>query len=566
MKNIILTLTVAFGMLFTTIFAADAGLEQQVYSNDLVQLDATNSIPNKDGEIVKYKWKQIKRKGTLKVDLSDKKSAIPTFIAPVVEEMTELVFRLKTKEYYSCKDKGSSDQQKCKKYTTKDTVSIFVLPESDNNTENNDSNLSGLNIDGKIIDINGVGIDGATVTIGMQSVTTDTNGSYSIINVEVDPRVSIDVTHPNYLSNSRIVEVLDHNITLDIELGEAKATLTFSSAQGGNVSHDGASVVLPANGYVDSNGTAYTGEVTVKMSYYPITTLSGRAAFPGTFEGIDENGTFPIQSYGFMNVELTDPQGNTLNLAQGNTATLTYPIDNSLSSPATIPLWFYDIVLGYWVQEGEAVRINSSYVGTVSHFTSWNLDAKGPVAQLTGCVEDVNGLPMSDADVQFRSLNWDSIIVKTDENGSISVYNILAEAELTFTAVAKIGDAFYYGEYPTSINLSEGEDRILPDCVVVTEQTNLPGTVTVTGTLTLYNFDTGTYEPWGNQRVSIFSGLDTYIITGASNNDGTFSITFSTVDTIQYSVGTYYPSKSFTIQSNKGTYDVGILETRGNVF
>ena len=83
--------------------------------------------------------------------------------------------------------------------------------------------------------------------------------------------------------------------------------MRFDSTEGATVTQaDGAKVELPAGGYIDANNSAYVGQVVVKMSYYPITTQSGRATFPGTFEGIEGNTTFPIQSYGFMNVELTD--------------------------------------------------------------------------------------------------------------------------------------------------------------------------------------------------------------------------------------------------------------------
>jgi len=129
MKNVILAMILAFGMLFTTTFAADAGVEQYVNSGALVQLDATDSIPDRDGEIIKYKWKQIRSKGIPKVQLSNKKTATPTFIAPEVEETTEIVFKLKTKEIYNCRRVNKKGKKKgCKKYKSEDNVSIFVQP------------------------------------------------------------------------------------------------------------------------------------------------------------------------------------------------------------------------------------------------------------------------------------------------------------------------------------------------------------------------------------------------------------------------------------------------------
>lgn len=422
-------------------------------------------------------------------------------------------------------------------------------------------------VSGTITDINGTAIAGASVTIGSQTVITDASGHYSFANVTPAQRVKINVSHPDYLANSRIIVVSDTEVTLDIKLGTPKASLTFDSVSGGIVSHDGASVDLPANGYVDSNGTTYTGEVTVNMSYYPITTQSGRAAFPGTFEGIDGNTTFPIQSYGFMNVELTDANGNALNLDGNSTATLTFPRDNTISSPSTIPLWYYDEAQGYWVEDGQATRSSdySSYVGTVTHFTSWNLDVKGPRATFKGCVEDENGTKIQNAKVQFRSANWDSYTVPTDENGSISVRNILAQTDLTFSAQKLQGFKLYTGSYPTAININEGENRVLDTCLVLTEQGDYSNIslVTVTGTMVDYQ---GNSVSNANIYVAVQRGRTIY--SGSINSDGTFNIQFPIQDELVYTIGNnfdgYLYGTNFTLQPNTTSYDVGTI--RGSSF
>jgi hypothetical protein len=299
------------------------------------------------------------------------------------------------------------------------------------------------------------------------------------------------------------------------------------------------------------------------MSYHPITTQSGRAAFPGTFEGYDGNSSFPIQSYGFMSVELKDPNGNPLNLAPGYSATLTFPVDPNLQTPSTTPLWYYDNSLGYWIEDGTATYNNGYYTGTVTHFTVWNLDAKGPRAKLNGCVEDPNGNRVAHAFVQFRSNNWDSYRVVTDDNGDISVIRILAESDLTFLAYKKIGNYYYYGEYPTSIRLAEGEERTLGNCIQLQQQNSLPHTITVTGhldtisggpvnkTLAVTNGPNG-----NNNTVDIYDTLTYQVVaTAQADANGDFSVTFETTDSLVYQIG----SKSFTLQPHKTLYDVGII-------
>jgi len=589
MKKIILSIFFSLGILSTSSFSAsNAGIEQHVFSLNTVQLDGTESTLDRDGEELKYKWKQVKDSSTPTVDLSQRKTATPTFVAPNVNETTEFIFKLKTVELYDCKkknhkgfkgskgSKGSKSfkgknhkkRKQCKQYKTYDFVSIFVSPSDNNTTENNETNTSSFHISGKIVDTNGTAISNASVNIDGQTVITDISGTYTVMNILATNRLLINVTHPDYFANSRIVDVNNTDVSLDITLNAPKAMLTFDSTLGTTISEaSGASVQLPANGYVDVNGLPYTGSIIVRMAYHAITTQSGRDTFPGTFEGIDSNGsTFPIQSYGFMNVELTDIDGNPLNLDGNSVATLTFPNDDTINTPSTVPLWYYDETLGYWIQEGEATNIGhySTFVGTVTHFTSWNLDAKGPRAEFTGCVEDENGTRIPNAQVQFRSINWDSYTRPTDANGSISVINILANTNLTFSAYAAIGSTYAYGE--KSIYLTEGENRIDNSCVVVTPQYNLPGSITVTGTVMEATWTTDsnvTYTPVSNTSVNIYDNTSypyNIVATGISANDGTFSITFTITDTIQYSVGTNYPYNSFILQENKILYDVGIIE------
>ena len=587
MKKLLFSLMLTLGITTTLSFAAaNAGIEQTVKSGETVYLDGTESTAEHTDSKLKFRWKQLHKCTSPIVEIANARSATATFIAPDVEEATELIFKLKTKEFYDCHENHRHFRHKhlkkfqhckrpkkhrrhfrCKRFISTDKVSIFVMPADTNNTDNNDTNTNtGITLSGTITDTNGTAIANATVIVESIVVTTDANGEYTFNNITSSQRVSIDVTHPDYLSNSRIVEVTDENISLDIMLGHPKANTTFDAMTGTTLTDgNGASVILPKNGYIDENGDPYTGMVTVKMSYYAITTQSGRATFPGTFEGMDKNGTtFPIQSYGFMNVELSDSNGNSLNLNGNATASLIFPEDKSLYMPSTIPLWYYDKVQGYWVQEGEAVRqSNNTYVGVVKHFTSWNLDAKGPRASFKGCVEDANGTRIPNALVQFRSINWDSYTKPTDSNGTISVYNVLANTDLTFSAYAAIDSTYYYGE--KLIYLNEGTNTVDNTCVVLQPQTSLPGTITVTGTLVTSNWVNDmdvVYTPLANQTFHIFTTQYPYqtVATGTTANDGSFSITFDTIDALEYGVGINRPSEKFMLQNNKTIYNLGTVE------
>ena len=99
----------------------DAGKDQSIVSNETVILDANASTIDFNGEIKKYRWKQVKPKGQ-KVKLVGLKTIYPTFIAPLVSEETVLTFRLTTIKkggYYF-------------PWRTRDEVSITVHPLSTN--------------------------------------------------------------------------------------------------------------------------------------------------------------------------------------------------------------------------------------------------------------------------------------------------------------------------------------------------------------------------------------------------------------------------------------------------
>lgn len=61
MKKIILGTSMFISLLSISLFAgANAGIEQEVYSGENVQLDGTNSSIERDGIIARFNWQQTK--------------------------------------------------------------------------------------------------------------------------------------------------------------------------------------------------------------------------------------------------------------------------------------------------------------------------------------------------------------------------------------------------------------------------------------------------------------------------------------------------------------------------
>ncbi len=426
------------------------------------------------------------------------------------------------------------------------------------------SNLETMgSIEGTITNSSGVAISNATVKVNGGDVQTDAKGHYKISELS-EGTVIVTVRHSDYLPNYKKVQIKSGQTTaLDIKIFGAQTTQNFNSLSGATVLANGGIVSLPPNGYVDKSGNPYSGDIIVKMSYYPITTQNGRAAFPTPFEGRDATNTpVPIESYGFMNVELTDPNGNPLDLADGILAFISYPVDTSLpQTPATIPLWYYDPQLGYWVQDGTATLSNGRYYGPVSHFTIWNLDAPGEPANLNGCAMYVTGEPVKGATIGFESDNWTDVSGPTPADGTFSFIRVMAGRDLTLFGYIYLNGDYYYGTYPNPLNLDPFSTTRLEECIVLTKQPDAPNNFTVVGKVVDQNND-----PVVGASIDLGSGYYHGATTsGTSDENGQFSIVGNSngvkltryIDISKNNMG--WTSRMITIQQNQTTYDLGTI-------
>lgn len=281
-------------------------------------------------------------------------------------------------------------------------------------------------ITGIIKDISGNLISGATVQIGNQAFTSDALGVYTATNIVVSDKVSVSVSKDTYAQNANVIFVKkDETSTLDFTLLENDVVVSFDSSTNNEIKVKDAFINFVANSFVDSTGNEYTGNITTEVSFHQPSSYIGRLAFPGEYEGTRADGsTTLIQSYGFFNVELIGENGEQLNLKDGTTATLTFPADSNLEHfYESIPLWYYDINLGTWIEEGLAIYdVNTNtYTGTVSHFTAWNLDQPQPRATVNCLVLDNGGNPVSNVKISTVATSYFKQNIYTDANGTCSL-------------------------------------------------------------------------------------------------------------------------------------------------
>ncbi|MBU0729618.1 MAG: hypothetical protein KKE17_05755 [Proteobacteria bacterium] len=289
--------------------------------------------------------------------------------------------------------------------------------------------LSGVALSAVDLNAASSSVASAAQAISSAVTTTDATGQFSLSMNETS-RALLTFTLNGHVLTAQITPILKgQTVTLEAVMAAEGATSTLDATVGGTVTHNNGSVVIAPNTLVDADGIDFIGQADVAVTTFDPTTESDFKAFPGEFEGLDENQqTVPFMSYGFMDITPTDQNGDALQLKEGSTAAIIIPIPLSLRSgftspPATMPLWYFDPDLGLWIQEGTLTLNNAwdAYEGTVGHFSIWNADHPYDRAFVSGRVVDGSGNPIAGAVVVVRGVtprnNW-SVRVTTATDGT----------------------------------------------------------------------------------------------------------------------------------------------------
>ena len=253
--------------------------------------------------------------------------------------------------------------------------------------------MQNATLKGRVTDIYGSPISGASVTTGSSQAKTDAKGEFELERVQVvNQRSVVLFEKEGYFSLTRsgvkesdmyIEAVLSKKGNTNISLEES-----FNSAQGANLEVAGMKVDIPASGIMREDGTAYNGKVNADMLYLSPNNENFTEMMPGgDLAAIDSgNSEVILISWGMVNVELTDGSGNSLQLKDGSDAGVTFPIPAGMETnpPATIPLWYFDEEAGIWIEEGVATLKGNVYVGKVGHFSWHNLDQAEDIVTITG--------------------------------------------------------------------------------------------------------------------------------------------------------------------------------------
>ena len=289
-----------------------------------------------------------------------------------------------------------------------------------NNGVNNTNQLANYNppIDmvnaslvGTIIDESDNPISDATISHQGKQYTTNQNGIFVIKDESFNSNGAfIRVAKGGFFQGSRRFYPQENSTNyIRVQLLALNNIGKFDATTGGSITgEDDLEITFPANSIqTEESGLLYTGSVSVAARWLNPAFSNINDIMPGDLTGVNVDiQEVSLVSYSMMAVEIFGDNGQKLNLAPENEATLTFPVHDILlaNAPQEIPLWsFEEERFGIWVEEGSARLEGNKYIGQVSHFSFWNCDAPFDVVEISGRLVATTGAPIVNAKMVVRA-------------------------------------------------------------------------------------------------------------------------------------------------------------------
>ncbi len=266
------------------------------------------------------------------------------------------------------------------------------------------------NLHGRIIDLSGRSIPEVEVTVKGKSIFTNGDGYFYMLNTNVpSDGFTIKVrslnndkilrrTVPQAETNTYEEIILEKSERFKEYLGTEENIITDSINQ--------VKVTIPKNSLVTENNTPYNGIYLGRVKYYDPTEITTLRTMPGNMQGIDKDGEkVTLGSFGMFDIEITDPNGEQLKLADDKTARVTMESSALFESFSSVPTWRLDPDTGLWLEDKNAQLVNiegfSFYVFDIDEFRYWNCDVRELNTYLSGTVVDEFGVPLENRLIQI---------------------------------------------------------------------------------------------------------------------------------------------------------------------
>lgn len=424
-------------------------------------------------------------------------------------------------------------------------------------------------ISGYVMNESGKPLAMATVSVGSSQVLTDEYGYFSFSSTEVPAAAgTVKVYCKGYFMGYKtFVPQKNKSGFVRMQLLAKNETGAVSATSGGEIAtNDGGKIILPANGVVAANGSAYTGQVHVSIKNIdPSATENFQAGMPGDGRATDSAGHLKaLRSYGAVAVELTGDNGQALQIAQGKTASVFIPISSSLaaSAPQSITLWSFNESTGLWKQEGTAVKKDNTYCGTTSHFSFWAGAEGVPLVNFKARVVDASLNPLSHVPVSITVAGTPLNVGYgrfgyTDADGNISGA-VFANTNLVLQVLTPCANAAYAQNFTTtSIDVDLGQVTGNMGQSVVT----ISGTVNNCASKPVQNGYVQTYDHGFYNRIPVVNGAFSFTGIACSN----LAVNVVAVDNATNLQGTPQVITIAAGANNLGTLTTCGTSTMGNI-
>ena len=320
------------------------------------------------------------------------------------------------------------------------------------------------NLDGLIVDENQQPVVGALIEFGALTTSTDENGVFSFEEaIALSSGSLVKVIKDGYYDGYKFTSFEPgQNSIVKVQMVTKEIVSTFQNSEEVTINVDGAQLYFPSNITTLADGSPYVGPVNVKAHWYDPADENSITQMPGDLRGENLEGlSVQLLNFGMMAVEISNDSGEELKLKEGMNAVLSFPIPANAIGMDQIPMWHLDEDSGIWIEEGNAVKIGSSMVAEVSHFSYWDCGAPFGKVNMRGRLiaypgnNPISGMP----------------VIITDNDQMISGYGYTNNDGIFKGAVPKDADLsmsiFHCGELIQFGNIGIlSEDKDLGDIIV----------------------------------------------------------------------------------------------------
>ena len=313
----------------------------------------------------------------------------------------------------------------------------------------------------------------AQIQVGTQAMSTNANGDITLANITTSSRVLFNINSQGFAQQSVAFDVIaGQSSNVNIQLLPLQLAGSFDPNIGGSVSlsNSNAQVDISAGSLIRTDTQPIVGNISVNIT--PINSILNIHQLPGELATVDSSGQKQlIESFGAMIVNAVDEANVNLYLKPGGLATIRIPvITRNATLPATTPLYVYDVVKGYWVQDGSNILTLSAdgkyYTGTTSQFGAVSAATLYQTVNVTGCLSDGNGYSLQNVPVSLEGVDYSGYSTAiTNSNGE---FTIVARANSTAVVAGQLGRSI---SNSNKITLSTGSYNMSP-CLQMTNLTN----------------------------------------------------------------------------------------------